>query len=87
MKPSGFFMWHHLLWPFKASAVKVALDNHSQPTHIDGAFDNDEQNGSHHDHGLDHICPDNGLQTAGSGVKNADEADNRGNNMNVYASN
>jgi len=76
----------HPLRPLHASGVEIPLNNHAQSAQIDGALDDDEENGSHHNHGLDHICPDNGLQSAGCCVEYADEAHDWRDDMYIYSS-
>jgi len=76
----------HPLRPLQSSALEIPLNNHAQAAQIVGSLDDDEDNRSHHNDGLDHICPDNGLQPPGSCVEYADEAHDGRDDMDIYSS-
>lgn len=76
---------YHLLGPFEASSCQIPLDNHVQAARIQGALDDNNNYGAHHNYGLNNIRPDDSLQAANRGVKYANNTHRWRNYMNIYA--
>jgi len=75
------------LRPLDSAAVEIPLNNHAQSAHIQGALYDDKDNRTYHNDGLDHICPDNGLQPPSRCIKYTDEAYDWSDDVDIYSSN
>lgn len=75
----------HLLGPLKASAVQIALHNHTKSSYIHSALNYHKKYGAHHNYSLYDIRPDDGLEAAHSGVKYAYNTHHRRDDVHIYA--
>lgn len=78
---------NNILWSFDTTAFYSTFPNESKATNVNSSLDYNRCHSAEHQYQLHHIRPHNGLESTDARVENADNTNNRRNQMNIHARN